>query len=174
MIAQYHTAGEDHRSFALFSDDEKYRYILERIWDPIEKRILFIMLNPSTADAKKNDPTVKRCCDFAKKWGYGSIVVCNLFAYRSTNPAALVTVENPIGPENMEYIRKAMGSSDTIVAAWGNNVLPNFYISTVHQVTEMGNVLGKDIWCLDTNENGQPVHPLYQKGDIDLKLWRKV
>jgi hypothetical protein len=174
MISQYHNAGEEYRSFALFSDDEKYRYILERIWDSTGKRILFIMLNPSTADAKKNDPTVKRCCDYAKKWGYGSIVVCNLFAYRSTYPEALVTVENPVGEHNMEYIGKAMGVADKIVAAWGNNVLPNFHMHTVYSVVEKAREMGKDIYCLGTNDNGQPVHPLYQKGDITPIVWRKV
>lgn len=173
-ISQYHNAGDDHKSFALFSNDEKYRYILERVWNGAEKRILFIMLNPSTADAKKNDPTVKRCCDFAKMWGYGTIVVANLFAYRSTHPESLVTIDNPIGPENMEHIRKAMDSADTIVAAWGNNVLPNFHMHTVYAVNDYAKKIGKDIMCLGITDSGQPSHPLYIKADTRLKIWRKA
>jgi len=173
MIEQHHTGGKEWRSLAIFSDDEKYRYLLKRSWG-VGRNILFIMLNPSTADAKKNDPTVKRCCDYAKKWGFASITVCNLFGYRSTQPEALVTVENPVGVANMAYIENAMTMSDTIVAAWGNNVLPNFHMHTVYMVSEKARELGKDIFCLGINDNGQPVHPLYQKADVELKVWRKA
>jgi hypothetical protein len=86
----------------------------------------------------------------------------------------LVTVENPVGVANMAYIENAMTMSDTIVAAWGNNVLPNFHMHTVYMVSEKARELGKDIFCLGINDNGQPVHPLYQKADVELKVWRKA
>lgn len=89
---------------AIISECGKYRYSLSRIWDENKANVLFIMLNPSTADGDVDDPTIRRCIGFAKSWGYGGIYVGNLFAYRATDPKELLKVENPIGFENIHHL----------------------------------------------------------------------
>lgn len=86
---------------AIISEDEKYRYQLSRCWDETKPRILFIMLNPSTADANIDDPTIRRVISFAKSWGYGGVYVGNLFAFRSTDPKGLKQIADPVGENNM-------------------------------------------------------------------------
>ena len=85
---------------AIFSDCRKYRYVLSRTWNDKKKTILFIGLNPSTADEKIDDPTIRRCINYAQNWGYGSLLMVNLFAYRATIPTELKNVKNPIGNDN--------------------------------------------------------------------------
>lgn len=94
-------------SDAVLSDCGTYRYSLTRVWDESRPRVCFVMLNPSTADASANDPTIVRCRNFAYSWNYGSLEVVNLFAYRATNPRVLRTVQDPIGPENDRHIIEA-------------------------------------------------------------------
>ena len=85
---------------AILSEDRKYRYVLSRIWDESKSMVMIIGLNPSTADETIDDPTIVRCIDFAKNWGYGGIYMLNLFAFRATLPKDMFSVENPIGDEN--------------------------------------------------------------------------
>lgn len=87
---------------AIISDCQQYRYALWRIWDETKPFVMFIMLNPSKADAETDDNTVRRCIGFAKSWGYGGIYICNLFAYRSTDPKVLLKVDNPFGDQNIQ------------------------------------------------------------------------
>src|SRR3989344_2064891 len=87
-------------SIVKYSDCEKYRYVLTRIWKSKGGRVLFIGLNPSTADELKNDPTVTRMVNFSKNWGFGSLTVCNLFAFRATVPKVMKAENDPIGEEN--------------------------------------------------------------------------
>ena len=113
---------------AVLSEDRRYRYCLSRSWGRGE-RMAWIMLNPSTADADVDDPTIRRCRSFAKAWGYGGLEVVNLFAYRATNPAALrLHGEAAIGPDNDAVIVKATFTAGIIIAAWG----------------EKGRLLGRD------------------------------
>ena len=105
---------------ATISDCQKYRYALSRTWDCKERAVLFIALNPSTADEKNDDPTIRRCIDYAKNWGYGILLVVNLFAYRTTNPEKLRYVKNPVGNDNDQHIIKLSKKANLIVAAWGN------------------------------------------------------
>lgn len=109
-----------------FSEDRVYRYVLLRMFDDLLTRkraaiINFLMLNPSTADEYVNDRTVSKCIKFAKMWGYDGLYVTNIFAYRSTDPKVLKTVDDPIGPENDSYIEEIALASTTVVAAWGQH-----------------------------------------------------
>ena len=105
---------------ATFSDCRKYRYALSRTWNDKKKTILFIGLNPSTADEKIDDPTIRRCINYAQNWGYGSLLMVNLFAYRATLPTELKNVKNPIGNDNDLHIIELSKKADLAVAAWGN------------------------------------------------------
>jgi len=99
MIQKEHTSADGTKSLARFSDCEKYRFTLNRTWDNPKGKVVFIGLNPSTADEIKNDPTVTRMINFAKAWGYGSITVCNLFSFRATFPKDFKKTPDPIGVE---------------------------------------------------------------------------
>ncbi len=105
---------------AVISEDQLYRYSLERVWDTSKPTVLFICLNPSTADAKTDDPTVRRMIGFAKQFGFGRLLVGNLFAFRATKPSDLLAANAPIGPENDTYLSKMANEAHTIIAAWGN------------------------------------------------------
>src|SRR5262245_38555366 len=89
---------------AVFSPCRKYRYSLTRIWDAERPNVMFVGLNPSTADDQVDDPTVRRCIGFARKWRFGGMIIVNLFAYRSTDPNRLQEILDPVGPENDEHI----------------------------------------------------------------------
>lgn len=139
---------------AEISDCEKYRYALWRIWDNTKPRVMFIGLNPSTADAINDDPTITRCIHFAKSWGYGGVYMTNLFAYRSTNKSVLSSVENPIGYDNDKYISKYVELSAKVIAAWGND-------GVFLERSKIVSNLVQPLFCLDVNKTGEPKHPLY-------------
>lgn len=92
-----------------------YRYSLTRCWDQTLGKVTFILLNPSTADAYEDDPTLRRCIDYASSWGYGSLELVNLFAYRTKDPKILSNAKDPIGPDNDDYIQKAVTNADLVV-----------------------------------------------------------
>lgn len=145
---------------AVFSDCGTYRYRLERKWAPElgvdpERNVLFVMLNPSVADAVVNDRTVTRCVRFAKSWGYASLTVCNLFALRSTDPRALHAHTDPVGPGNDEEIARCVRHADLIVAAWGP---PGMFLYRDQTVMPL---LGPLVYCLGMTKDGHPRHPLY-------------
>jgi hypothetical protein len=145
---------------AILSDCGTYRYELRRTWDE-RPPVGWIMLNPSTADASEDDPTIRRCMAYARTWGHGGIVVRNLYALRSTDPRALKTHPNPVGPENARYLLRCAGDPYT-VCAWGNNADPfdvAWYIDMY--VAPMA-----DLRYLALTKAGQPAHPLYLKGDL--------
>src|SRR5262245_45087455 len=104
---------------AVISDCGRYRYLLRRTWHHLWPRALFIMLNPSTADAEIDDPTIRSCIRLSKAEQYGSIEVVNLFALRATDPAALEGADDPIGPGNDDAIGRAIGRCDLAICAWG-------------------------------------------------------
>ncbi|TAF48654.1 MAG: DUF1643 domain-containing protein [Runella slithyformis] len=108
---------------AILSENKRYRYMLTRIWDESKPMVMWVMLNPSTADASNDDPTIRKCIAFAKSWGYGGIYVGNLFAFRATNPKRLLQITEPIGAENEEYIRMYAEKVDKVICAWGNPVI---------------------------------------------------
>ena len=146
---------------ATFSDCRKYRYALSRTWNGKKKTILFIGLNPSTADEKVDDPTIRRCINYAQNWGYGSLLMVNLFAYRATMPTELKNVKNPIGNDNDLHIIELSKKADLAVAAWGNEG------SHLNRDKEVKKLI-PNLMCLKINKSGQPAHPLYQKKDLKL------
>ena len=146
---------------ALLSEDEQYRYQLLRVWDETLPRVLFVMLNPSTADATKDDPTIRRVISFAKSWGYGGVYVGNLFAFRSTDPKGLKYVTDPIGENNIQHIQTMVGLVDKIIYAWGNNQKEPKWLSELVPTP----------YCIDISKKGVPKHPLYLKKYTQLKLY---
>ena len=97
----------------------EYRYRLGRLWDESLPVCLWIMLNPSKADAKKDDRTIRRCIDYAKRWSFGGILVGNLFALRSPYPERLYQAEDPVGPKNDRRLRAMLNKADLVVCGWG-------------------------------------------------------
>jgi hypothetical protein len=114
------------------------------------------MLNPSTADASRDDRTVRRCMDFAVRWGFAAIEVVNLFALRSPHPAALMEVVDPVGPGNATAMRRVLGRADAVIAAWGG-VPPA--LSLQADITRRR--LPRGALCLGVTRGGEPRHPLY-------------
>lgn len=146
---------------AILSDDKLYRYQLSRIWDDSKPSILFIMLNPSTADADTDDPTIRRVIRFATSWGYGAVYVANLYAFRSTDPKALKHAEDPVGKENVAHITQLIGIVDKVIYAWGNNQKEPTWLSELVQIP----------YCIDLSKKGIPKHPLYLKGELLPKMY---
>jgi hypothetical protein len=146
---------------AYFSPDRVYRYSLTRDVAPLdgEGTVTFIGLNPSTADETQDDPTIRRCISFARRWGFARLKMLNLYAYRSTDPKGLRDPDDPVGPENLCTIAKVVGSSDLVICSWGaciagqtwarDEVLP--LIAAPHS--------------LGLTQQGFPRHPLYVRAD---------
>jgi len=144
---------------AIISDDEKYRYALWRVWDEDLDPVMFIMLNPSTADAKKDDPTISKCIAYTKRWGYGSVFVCNLYAYRTTYPEILKTVNDPVGPLTDRWMKTVSLMCAMKIAAWGNNLLSQSRVDQVRRIVTPLN-------CLEKSKSGNPKHPLYLRKNL--------
>lgn len=145
---------------AIFSDDGLYRYWLSRTIAPAGKLVTFIGLNPSTADASKDDPTISRCINFAKRWEASTLIVVNLFAYRSTNPRFLKEVADPVGPENDAWLKKVVMESDIVIAAWGNRGAFNGRDELVKRM------FTNQLQTLRLTKSGMPSHPLYLPSEI--------
>ncbi len=143
----------------------KYRYTLWRQWEKCYRYCLFIMLNPSTADASQDDPTIRRCIGFAKSWDYGALAVVNLFAYRATKPSELRTVADPVGPDNDARLKVYIRDADMVIAAWGAN--PAVTQERVSVVTE----LNYRLFCLGKTQAGHPKHPLFISRDTKLETF---
>jgi len=143
------------KSDAELSKCRTYRYALWRTWDESKPFAMFVGLNPSTADEHEDDPTIRRCINFSKLWGYGGLCMVNLFAYRATDPTTLFLVQDPIGPENDIWLRKLSESAGIIIGAWGNT---GAHLNRSSDVRKMF----KELHCLKLNKTGEPAHPLYQ------------
>lgn len=157
-------------SGAEFSPCGRYRYTLTRIWDETKPVINWIALNPSTADANRDDPTIRRETAFSKAWGFGGLVKTNLFAWRSTDPHILAAIADPIGNDNDARIQAIASSASLVVVAWGNWGAINGRGSWVfHKL-----LAGRKVYCLGINANGHPKHPLYLRSDAALRefKWR--
>jgi hypothetical protein len=144
---------------AAFSRCGTYRYALWRRWDESRPAVLFVGLNPSTADAHRDDPTIRRCIGFANSWGFGSVIVANLFAYRTPHPKLLRAAPNPIGPRNDRWLRTLATDAGLVVAAWGADG------EYLRRATEVSARLG-DCRCLGLTASGAPRHPLYVRKDV--------
>lgn len=147
------------KNTAKLSECKKYRFALWRTWDDSKPCVMFVGLNPSTADESTDDPTLTRCINYAKSWGFGRVCMANLFAYRATKPNDMKAAKDPIGSENNEWLKKLANDADLVVAAWGND---GSYLGRSEQVKE----LLPNIHCLKINKSGEPAHPLYQKADM--------
>jgi len=154
-------------SGAIISHNKIYRYQLFRIWNTYRSKVLFIMLNPSTADENSDDPTIRRCIGFAKDWGYGGIYVCNLYALRSTDPKGLKVKEANIidirGPENTKHILETVKICTETVFAWGASD-PNLKYHRRAYVNKLISLIPNPK-CLGKTKTGEPKHPLYLKKD---------
>ena len=151
---------------AMISDDALYRYFLTRIWDPKLSFLIFIMLNPSTATAELDDPTIRRCMGFARRDGYGGIIVINLFAFRATSPDRMKEADDPVGPENNDWLLKtliyAQKAKSDVIAAWG---VHGQHQDRDYRVAGFVKKHGVVLKCLGKTKGGDPRHPLYVKGD---------
>lgn len=151
---------------AVISECGRYRY---RLWrepegEPEGPAAVFLMLNPSTADADQDDPTIRRCRAFARQWGCNGLVVVNLYAFRSVSPKAMVTAPDPVGPLNDVYLERECSRQD-VICAWGRHG----GAERVASVLELLKRVEARTFCLGVNMDGSPKHPLYLKSDSVLQ-----
>lgn len=153
---------------AVISDCGTYRYLLERDTDMLgDGTVAFVLLNPSTADAETDDPTVRRCRRFARDWGYARLAIINLFAYRATDPKELPHAPDPVGPLNDEWIRVACEDADRVVCAWGvNGTWRGRDLEVRRIIAELGP------HYLRLTAGGHPQHPLYLPATLLPIPWR--
>ena len=148
---------------AIISKCKRYRYRLTRHWDADRRALPFVMLNPSTADADIDDPTIRRCIGFAKREGAGGIVVVNLFAFRATSPVDMFAEPERVGPHNEEHLTEVGATSVAvkmpIVCAWGAHGK-----ATAQWAVDLFRRQGANLVCLGKTQNGNPRHPLYVVG----------
>lgn len=152
-------AGTGSRSgAAVLSPCGRYRYALTREWAP-GRRVAWLMLNPSTADASKDDPTIRKCVGFSTRWGFGRLDVVNVAAFRATDPKALYAARRSgvdvVGPDNAEHIERVLRAADLVVVAWGANDTSGFPAATDAYLGGFPRVS-----CLGRTKNGAPNHPL--------------
>jgi hypothetical protein len=152
---------------AEFSPCRRYRYVLWRTWDPAAATVNFTCLNPSTADEQIDDRTIGRFIGFARDWGYGGLVMTNLFAFRATKPADMRAAVDPVGPDNDAWLVKVAGCAGLVVAAWGND---GSHLRRDEQVRWMLPALH----CLRLTKTGQSGHPLYVRGDVTPRDRQRV
>lgn len=145
-------------------DGSTYRYTLQRgPWLTGQWTVLFVMLNPSTADDQRDDPTIRRCMGFAKTWGFQMMLVGNLYALRATDPHELHTAEDPIGPENDRWLARLVWEATETVVAWGATPRPR--PERAQHVLDWLEAHGGPITCLGRTKDGSPRHPLYVRRD---------
>lgn len=155
---------DDIKRWADLSVCREYRYALWREWAGCKGYVLFICLNPSTADESKDDPTSKRCIAFAKAWGYSGMCIANLFAYRATNPMDMKLAPDPVGPDNDHFLRTWASQSQLVVAAWGAH--GSFKGRDKHVKHMLGHMS-----CLHVTKDGHPGHPLYLPAALKPVRW---
>jgi len=159
MRTSHSNEEKDMKADAQFSACRKYRYALWRRWDESKPYAMFVGLNPSTADEVNNDPTVIRCINFAKSWGYGGLCMANLFAYRATDSDDLMAAVEPVGSANDDWLVNLANDAGVVVAAWGNN--GRHLNRSEDVVASLPN-----LHYLKRNKSGEPAHPLYLKSDL--------
>ncbi len=150
---------------AVLSADLGFRYVLTRRWGS-GPRGMFVCLNPSTADAEADDASTRRMVGFGRSAGWGSLALVNLYAWRSTSPAELRRVPDPVGPENDMWIRRAAAGAEVVVAAWGSHAVDARAAAVLR-------LLGcVTLWCLGRTLGGHPRHPLYVPARTPLEVFR--
>jgi len=164
---------------AVFDAAGRYRYVLTRdlahdgfYVDGVpcadQRRLLFVLLNPSVATATHNDPTIAKCCRFGSMWRYRHLAICNIFALRATDPAWLYKDDDPVGFANDHYLIQEARRADLVVCAWGAHGEFNDRGRHVFRLLTAENV---EPHALSWTKSGQPGHPLYLKGDSEPRLW---
>lgn len=152
---------------ATWSADRAHRYTLWRVWSDPARYVQFVGLNPSTATEEKNDNTVSRCIAYAQRWGYGAMVMTNLFGYRTTYPAVMRTADDPIGADNDYWLAHVARRAELVVACWGCH---GAYQERAQAVLELlGGI--KPVHCLRLTKEGFPHHPLRLPGDLQPALF---
>lgn len=171
MITREHVKG-DAPSVAVYSECEAYRYALTRTWDAGRRRILYIMLNPSKATERQNDPTIERCERRARALGFGALCVTNIFAWRETDPKALKLASDPIGPENDAVLSDLLANwvrpGDMVLPAWGTHAAHQDRGAAMARVLQAS---GRPLHCLGLTRDGHPRHPLYVSYAQRPKEW---
>jgi len=154
---------------ARFSKCRRWRTLLWRRWDATRPAANFLMLNPSTADETVLDPTCARARDFAERWGYGALLVTNLFAWRATDPLAMRAAADPVGAGNDRAIVQAARAASLVVCAWGNH---GAHLGRSSAVRQRLRDAGVALHVLRLNANGEPAHPLYLPSALQPRRWR--
>lgn len=152
---------------ATWSPCKRYRYTLRRTWYRAEsypdgpiRLVTWVLLNPSTADEKADDPTIRRCIEYSKTWRFDGLIIVNAYALRSTDPKGLWKVEDPNGPENDAAILGACREASRVVCGWGANLRNDRCDALAKLLVDI------DLAALKVNANGSPAHPLYQRSDV--------
>ncbi len=158
---------------AIISPCGQYRYRLERDISLLPgPSVAWIMVNPSTADATEDDHTIRKVRGFSERFGFGRVIVGNLFAFRATDIRALRTAADPIGVEASSHLRLIMRDAERIIVAWGPLAkLPRHLRTRWHEVRGIAEALRVPLWCLGTAQDGHPLHPLMQPYDRPLTVW---
>lgn len=154
-------------SDAVLSEDGAYRYQLWRRWDSALPTVNFVGLNPSKADAEQDDPTIRRMRGFAVAWGFGALVVTNLFAYRSTDPRLLRWVDDPHGPDNRHNQIEAVKAAGLVIACWGGHAMAQAENAEAVSVLRCW----RDVHVIGTTRAHYPAHPLYLRADSRPRLY---
>jgi hypothetical protein len=154
------------RAGAVLSPCRRHRFALRRHSDA-GPRVLFVLLNPSTADESTDDPTIRRCIGFVRSWGFGSVAIGNLFAFRSRSPATLASCSDPVGLGNDNWLTRLRDESSLTVAAWGNHGRLLGRGAVVRGMFSVSQILG-------LTALGEPRHPLYVRSDVSPRPWPEV
>lgn len=155
-------------SGAVFSGCRRWRYLLWRRWDEAKPAANFLMLNPSTADEVKLDPSCTRARVYAERWGFGALIVTNLFGWRATDPEEMKAVPDPVGKGNDAAILKAAREAEIVVCAWGNH---GAHLERGDRVRAYLRSNDVKLHCLKLNGGGHPAHPLYLPGTLAPVRW---
>lgn len=156
-------------SGATFSACRRWRTLLWRRWDAAKPVANFLMLNPSTADERVLDPTCARARDYAERWGYGALLVTNVFAWRATDPGRMRSAAEPVGEGNDAAILRAARKAQLVVCAWGNHGL---HLQRSSAVQGLLRGAGIPLHVLRFNASGEPAHPLYQPARLRPTPWK--
>lgn len=167
MITRTHIKG-DAPSTAVYSDCELYRYSLTRVWDASQQRVVFVMLNPSTATEVQNDPTIERCEQRSRALGFGGFCAVNIFALRATDPRDMRAAKDPEGPENAQALLDAAQWADMVIAAWG---VHGEHRGQGPAVAAQLHAEGHRMYHLGLTKAGHPRHPLYLPYSAQPEFW---
>jgi len=155
-------------SGATFSSCRRWRYLLWRRWDASGPAANFLMLNPSTADETVLDPSCSRARDYAERWGYGALIVTNLFAWRATDPKDMKRAGEPVGRSNNQAILRSAREAGVVVCAWGNH---GSHLDRAATVVAQLRGAGVPLHALKVTARGQPAHPLYLQARLRAARW---